>query len=172
MEPTSVFHVFLNPEISVVDLADLHTGFPENPKAAQREYALRIFPGNLKVCRRQTHLIPLECLPLQFFLVKIRMFYKGKTWDKLFLLDSGEILSYLLLLCVFISNADCCNSAFYLLPFPFFLQSPFLKTSPLWYSYDHPALSRPPPCQTIILIMLKCVKRPGMSFHPRTLRVL
>lgn len=51
--------------------------------------------------------------------------------------------------------------------FPFlFLQSPFLKTSPLWYSYDHPALSRPPPCQTIILIMLKCVKRPGMSFHP------
>lgn len=30
MEPTSVFHVFLNPEISVEDLADLHTGFPEN----------------------------------------------------------------------------------------------------------------------------------------------
>lgn len=30
MEPTSVFHVFLNPEISVVDRADLHTGFPEN----------------------------------------------------------------------------------------------------------------------------------------------
>lgn len=68
IEPTSVFHVFLNPEISVVDLADLHTGFPENWKAAQCEYILRIFPGNLKVCRRQTHLIRLECLPLQLFL--------------------------------------------------------------------------------------------------------